>query len=66
MLSFADFEVLTFDCYGTLIDGESRIWKALDKRRHNKEGFGATPLALAHPDLQVPDFQTLADRMGLI
>jgi len=22
MLSFADFEVLTFDCYGTLIDGE--------------------------------------------
>lgn len=29
MLNFNDFEVLTFDCYGTLIDWESGIWEAL-------------------------------------
>jgi 2-haloacid dehalogenase len=29
MLNFANFEVLTFDCYGTLIDWESGIWEAL-------------------------------------
>ncbi len=29
MLNFDDFEVLTFDCYGTLIDWESGIWEAL-------------------------------------
>lgn len=29
MLNFGDFEVLTFDCYGTLIDWESGIWEAL-------------------------------------
>lgn len=29
MLSFDRFEVLTFDCYGTLIDWESGIWAAL-------------------------------------
>lgn len=29
MLKFNDFEVLTFDCYGTLIDWEAGIWKAL-------------------------------------
>ena len=29
MLNFDDFEVLTFDCYGTLIDWESGIWNAL-------------------------------------
>lgn len=29
MLNFDDFEVLTFDCYGTLIDWESGIWTAL-------------------------------------
>jgi 2-haloacid dehalogenase len=29
MLDFDDFEVLTFDCYGTLIDWESGIWEAL-------------------------------------
>ncbi|MGI9296772.1 MAG: HAD-IA family hydrolase [Gammaproteobacteria bacterium] len=26
---FADFSMLTFDCYGTLIDWESGIWRAL-------------------------------------
>ncbi len=29
MLDFEQFEVLTFDCYGTLIDWESGIWDAL-------------------------------------
>ena len=29
MLIFDQFEVLTFDCYGTLIDWESGIWEAL-------------------------------------
>src|SRR5262249_39363587 len=29
MLNFDDFEVLTFDCYGTLIDWETGIWNAL-------------------------------------
>ncbi len=29
MLNFDAFEVLTFDCYGTLMDWESGIWEAL-------------------------------------
>ena len=29
MLNFDDFEALTFDCYGTLIDWETGIWRAL-------------------------------------
>ena len=29
MLNFDDFEVLMFDCYGTLIDWETGIWQAL-------------------------------------
>lgn len=29
MLEFNDFDVLTFDCYGTLIDWETGLWKAL-------------------------------------
>lgn len=29
MLNFDDFAVLTFDCYGTLIDWEAGIWQAL-------------------------------------
>jgi 2-haloacid dehalogenase len=29
MLNWDDFQVLTFDCYGTLIDWESGIWAAL-------------------------------------
>lgn len=29
MLHFDDFEVLTFDCYGTLIDWETGLWSAL-------------------------------------
>ncbi len=30
MLNFDQFDVLTFDCYGTLIDWESGIWAALE------------------------------------
>lgn len=29
MLNFDQFEVLTFDCYGTLIDWETGLWNAL-------------------------------------
>ena len=29
MWSFDDFDVLTFDCYGTLIDWETGLWTAL-------------------------------------
>lgn len=29
MLTFSDYDVLTFDCYGTLIDWETGIWQAL-------------------------------------
>ncbi|MEZ4671785.1 MAG: haloacid dehalogenase type II [Anaerolineae bacterium] len=29
MLNFNDYSVLTFDCYGTLIDWETGIWQAL-------------------------------------
>ena len=29
MLHFDDFDVLTFDCYGTLIDWETGLWEAL-------------------------------------
>ena len=28
-MQLADYKVLTFDCYGTLIDWESGIWDAL-------------------------------------
>jgi 2-haloacid dehalogenase len=42
--------------------GLSTVWV---NRRYNKEGFGATPPAQAQLDLEVPDLQTLADKMGL-
>jgi 2-haloacid dehalogenase len=35
-------------------------------RRHEKEGSGATPVAQARPDLEVPDLRTLAERIGLM
>ncbi len=43
--------------------GVSTVWV---NRRHDKEGFGATPLARAHPDFEVPDLRTLAVKMGLM
>ena len=43
--------------------GLSTVWI---NRRYNQGGFGATPPAQAQPDLEVPDLQTLAEKMGLI
>ena len=43
--------------------GLSTVWV---NRRHNKEGSGATPVARAHPDFEVPDLRTLAARIGLM
>lgn len=43
MLNFDDFAVLTFDCYGTLIDWETGIWNAL------------SPILTAHDALLPPD-----------
>jgi 2-haloacid dehalogenase len=38
--------------------GLSTVWV---NRRHAKEGAGATPVAAAKPDLEVPDLKTLAE-----
>ena len=43
--------------------GLSTVWI---NRRYNQEGSGATPPAQAQPDFEVPDLQTLAQKMGLI
>ena len=43
--------------------GLSTVWA---NRRHYKEGSGATPVAQAHPDLEVPDLRTLAVKIGLM
>lgn len=43
--------------------GLSTVWV---NRRHKKEGSGATPVAHAHPDLEVPDLRTLAAKIGLM
>jgi len=43
--------------------GLSSVWV---NRRHEKEGSGATPVAHARPDLEVPDLRTLAEKIGLM
>lgn len=43
--------------------GLSSVWV---NRRHKKEGAGATPVAQARPDLEVPDLRTLAEKIGLM
>jgi 2-haloacid dehalogenase len=43
--------------------GLSTVWV---NRRHDKEGSGATPVARAHPDLEVPDLRTLAAKIDLM
>jgi 2-haloacid dehalogenase len=43
--------------------GLSTVWV---NRRHDKEGFGATPAAHAQPDLEVPDLESLAKLAGLL
>lgn len=63
-----DFSVLTFDCYGTLIDWETGIWDAFQPvlmanpghgvtRRPVLEAFGAAETAqqAATPDMLYPD-----------
>jgi len=37
--------------------GLTTVWV---NRRHDRPGFGATPIAIAQPDLEVPDLRTLA------
>src|SRR5690349_14030516 len=48
MLNFSEFELLTFDCYGTLIDWESGIFSALKPvlAAHGKSIPDATLLEL--------------------
>lgn len=43
--------------------GLSTVWV---NRRHDKKGFGATPPAQAQPNLEVPDLQTLARKIGVM
>lgn len=43
--------------------GLSSVWV---NRRHTKEGSGATPVAQARPDLEVPDLSALAKTIGLM
>jgi 2-haloacid dehalogenase len=43
--------------------GLSSVWV---NRRGKKEGSGATPVAQARPDLEVPDLRTLAEKAGVL
>jgi 2-haloacid dehalogenase len=43
--------------------GLATVWV---NRRHGKAGSGATPSAQARPDLEVPDLQSLAQRIELL
>jgi 2-haloacid dehalogenase len=58
MLDFARFEVLTFDCYGTLIDWESGIFGALRPvlQRHGKNPADSELLEL-YGDLEAQEEQ---------
>ena len=42
MPALTDYGVLTFDCYGTLIDWESGIWDALQPLIIHRDGSGIT------------------------
>ncbi len=55
MLDFNRFEVLTFDCYRTLINWETGILSAL-----HRPGIGAVIAAEARPDLRVSSLAELA------
>lgn len=54
MLDFSKFSVLTFDCYGTMIDWESGIFSALRPilRKHGKEQ-GDTALLEMYSELEL-------------
>ena len=58
MLDFARFEILTFDCYGTLIDWETGILAALGRilAAHNQSIDDATLLKL------YGDFEQLSEQ----
>jgi 2-haloacid dehalogenase len=43
--------------------GLSSVWV---NRRHDKAGSGATPVAQARPDVEVPDLRALAAKIGLM
>jgi len=43
--------------------GLATVWV---NRRHGKAGCGATPPAEARPDMEVPDLESLARRIGLL
>lgn len=66
MLDFSQFSVLTFDCYGTMIDWESGIFSALRPilKRHKKDLSDAALLELyAELELHAErrDFQNYCD-----
>lgn len=60
MLDFSRFEILTFDCYGTLIDWETGILSALHRilSAHNKTIDDATLLKL------YGDFEQLSEQIS--
>ncbi len=72
--SFGDYEALSFDCYGTLIDWESGIWEALQPllsangrdvaRAHLLSEFGRIESAqeAATPDMRYRDLLVVVHR----
>jgi 2-haloalkanoic acid dehalogenase type II len=54
-MKLSDFSVLTFDCYGTLIDWESGIWSALEPLRARVGAAAAMGLARAAVGLTQED-----------
>ena len=75
MAQLTDFKILTFDCYGTLIDWESGIWDALQPllqangtdgvtRKAALEAFGQHERAQEHetPDMLYTDLLTAVHR----
>jgi 2-haloacid dehalogenase len=74
MRSLRDYEVLSFDCYGTLIDWESGIWAALQPLLLANESASSRPEVLAefgrieaaheaaNPTLRYSDLLTVVHR----
>jgi 2-haloacid dehalogenase len=74
MRSLRDYEALSFDCYGTLIDWESGIWTALQPMLLANESASSRPEVLAefgrieaaheaaHPTLRYSDLLTVVHR----
>jgi hypothetical protein len=60
-IDFTRVDAITFDCYGTVPTKQLGLTTAWVNRRHDRPGFGATPVASATPDLAVPDMKTLGD-----